>query len=258
MESWPSRRVVVLGASNAVRGISTLIQTVCRAWGGPLDLRAAIGHGRGYVSACWVLGRTLPPIVQCGLWESLADRPTAATSAMLTDIGNDLLYGVTVGRIAHGIETCLERLASRCERITVTSIPIEALQRLTPRRYELLRTMLFPTSRLTREDALSASEELNGRVKDLAARFGADVRHPFPTWYGFDPIHIRRACYGQAWREFLAAWYEDDILPPARGSWWLWFYLHVQRPQQRGLFGFAQHRVQPTCRLRDGTLVSLY
>ena len=257
-QNWPPRRVIVLGASNVVRGISTLIQTVRQASEGPFDLLAAVGHGRGYLSPSWVLGRWLPSIVDCGLWKALDERPGSPTSVLITDVGNDLLYGANVDQIIRAVEICLQRLVPRCERITMTGIPRDSLQHLTPRRFQLLRRVLFPTSRLTWQDALAATEELNGRMMELASRLGIDFRQPVSAWYGFDPIHIRRVHYGRAWSEFLAKWQGKEGFSPVPGSWWLWFYLHVQRPQRRGLFGFVQHRVQPTCRLSDGTLVSLY
>ena len=63
------------------------------SWGQPLDILAALGHGRGYGLESRVLGRRLPPILECGLWEALDRRPPCETAALLTDIGNDLVLG---------------------------------------------------------------------------------------------------------------------------------------------------------------------
>ena len=59
------------------------------------------------------LWRELPGIVECGLWDALAQRPPAPTVALLTDIGNDLLYDVPVPQIVSWVETCLDRFSPR-------------------------------------------------------------------------------------------------------------------------------------------------
>jgi len=84
----PARRVVLLGASNLTRGISTAVETARLQWGRPLDVMAALGHGRSYGLASRLLCRTLPSIVECGLWPALAARPPAPTAALVTDVGN--------------------------------------------------------------------------------------------------------------------------------------------------------------------------
>src|SRR5688572_25820972 len=88
-------RVVVLGASNVTRGISTIYETARLAVGGPLDLYAAFGHGRSLGLHTRVLGRGLCGMLDAGLWRALGDATRPRDSfALLSDIGNDLLYGV--------------------------------------------------------------------------------------------------------------------------------------------------------------------
>ena len=62
--------------------------------GVPLDILAALGHGRSYGSLSNVSGRVLPGITTCGLWERWENSPALPTRALLTDIGNDLFYDV--------------------------------------------------------------------------------------------------------------------------------------------------------------------
>jgi hypothetical protein len=258
---FPPHRAVILGASNVVRDLATMVETARRALAGPLDLLAAVGHGRGYARPSRVLGRALPSIVDCGLWEALAARPGARTYALLTDIGNDLLYGATVDEVVQSVAICLQRLADHCQRIAITELPLETLRGLAPRRFLLLRKLLFPSSRLTLDAALTAAAELNRRVVDLATPYGATIRRPVAAWYGYDPIHIRRGWRATAWRDFFSAWRDPEDaepLPLVRGSWWRWLHLSTRRPQRRRLFGMEQRRDQPVCRLPDGTWISLF
>ena len=94
-----ARRVVLLGASNLTKGIGTVVETACRTWGQPLEVHAALGHGRSYGRTTSLLGRQLPGILECGLWPALERTPGVPTAALVTDIGNDLLYGEPVGQI---------------------------------------------------------------------------------------------------------------------------------------------------------------
>ena len=87
------RRVVLLGASNLTRGLSTAVEASRLRWGRPLEMLIAAGHGRSYGLTSRVLARTLPSILACGLWDELAQRATMPTAALITDIGSDLLYG---------------------------------------------------------------------------------------------------------------------------------------------------------------------
>ena len=73
-------RVVVLGASNVARGISTIFETARLAVGGPIDLYAAFGHGRSLGLYTRVLGRGLCGMLDAGLWNALAHSPRPRAS----------------------------------------------------------------------------------------------------------------------------------------------------------------------------------
>src|SRR5438270_1664562 len=102
------RRVVLLGASNLTRGISTVVETAQAVWGSPLEVLAALGHGRSYGLRSRVFGRELPGITGCGLWGDVAARGPAETAALVTDIGNDLLYGASVPTILGWVAESLD------------------------------------------------------------------------------------------------------------------------------------------------------
>lgn len=249
------RRVVLIGASNIARALPTVLATGRQSWGYPLDFMTAAGHGRGYGTTSWVLGRSLPPIVDCGLWDDLARRPHLPTAALLTDVGNDLVFMATAERIAAWVRICLQRLESVCERITLTQLPLESLQRLDERSFLLMRFLLFPRSRLKFDDALSGSQELCERLVELARQFGTGIVKPRLDWYGWDPIHIRSSRFEEAWTSILGTWQcERSEAPSIRVS----RCIKLICPQHRRLFGIPQRRLQPAGKLSDGSSLSFY
>jgi hypothetical protein len=255
----PQRRVVLLGASNIARSLSIVIDSARNVWGSPLDIVAATGHGRSYGMSSCVLGRTLPGILQSGLWDALAQRNPAPTATLLTDIGNDILYGASAKQITDWVERCLMKLCPISERIAITQLPITSLADLGSARFIMMRTILFPKSRLTLNDALATARTLNGNVVELATRFDVSIIEPKRSWYGFDPIHIMRRQQLDAWQHIFQSWsLDNNNVPTAQHSMIHWARLRCMRPQSRYLFGVHQQQEQPARRLHDGSVVSLY
>ena len=260
----PQRRVVLLGASNLMRGISTAIESAHLACGpaAPLDVLAAFGAGRSYGTTSNVLGRRLPGILQSGLWQALRARPPLPTTALVTDIGNDLAYGVPVPQITAWIDDCLQRLASvGATRPVLTLLPEQSLRRLPPWRFRLVRTLLFPRNRMSLAEVLERAAQLNDRLRLLAAERALPMVDPDAAWFGLDPIHIRRRAWSPAWRTFVGPWAAEAGMeppPPARGSAWRWIRLQLAAPECRSWFGFARRHAQPCLRLPDGTTLSFF
>ena len=248
----PARRIVLLGASNLTRGISTVIETAWSLWGSPLEVLAALGHGRSYGLTSRVLGRELPGIKQSGLWEALAARPPAETAALVTDIGNDLLYGAPVESILGWVSDSLERLDAARARTVLTLLPIANVEALSAWRYWLVRSCAFPKCRAGLEEILDAARRLNDGLKrlgDEVVRLTDRERE----------IHIRLRHWRAAWREILSAWSDTPVgASAARGSLTRWFYLRSLPPLERRLFGRERRAAQPSGRLRDGTTIALY
>ncbi len=258
--AYPDRRVVMLGASNLTRGVSTVLATAQAYWGAqPVDALLALGHGRSYGTTTNVLGRILSSIRDCGLWTALRQRPPAPLAALVTDIGNDLLYGSSVVVIAAWVEECLDRLLDHNARVVVTQLPVKNGLAISEMRFRIFRTVLFPSCRLTLDEIRGRAAELNDRVLELCRARNIATVEQRPDWYGWDPIHIRLKHWRQAWGEILAPWLDANevppVTPPPRRRW---FYLRSLVPDHRILLGKEQRRKQPAGRLPDGTLVSLY
>jgi hypothetical protein len=252
------KRLVLLGASNVARSIDLIVRSAQRLLGGPLDIRLAMGHGRSYGDESMLLGRRLPGILPCGLWNDLQPRPASETYALVTDVGNDVMYEVPVPQIVAWVEECLRRLADAGAKIVVTRLPLESLN-IPRRRYLALRTLFYPRCGLPREEALRRARELDEALCAAARRYGACVAPVRPAWYGIDAVHIGIRPAAAAWMEILSHWLDQP--PPAqavRRSLRCWWYLSSLVPQSRRVFSFEQRRHQPSGRLRDGSTVAVY
>ena len=254
----PSRRVILLGASNVTLGLSTVIATAQQAWGTPLEIMAAIGHGRSYGMTSSVLGRALPGIVQCGLWDDLHQRPPMPTAALVTDIGNDIMYGTDVHVILRWLRTCLERLHSVADRLVITRLPLASLGRAPDWKLRLLISLFFPSSRGDYRQALAKAHELDRELLAFAGRYHAYIVQPECAWYAWDPIHIARAFRPAAWQKYLACWSDGKNFSPARRSVRRWVTTVRARPLRWSFLGIDRQCKQPTARLPDGSTLSLY
>jgi len=241
------------------RGISTIVETARQLLDQPIDVRGALGHGRSYGIKSQVLLRGLPGISECGLWESLRVPPRAPAFALLTDLGNDIVYDVPVARIAEWVAWCLDRLQEAEARTVITLLPERSLERLTAFHYYAARTVFFPWSRLSMAEALGRVRELNHRIGELASARNIPLVEPKGQWYGLDPIHIRIRHYRAAWGEILQNWLTESQEPvAATGSFRRWLELHRVRPERWWFAGIEHRREQPCRTLADGSTISLY
>ena len=255
----PRRRFILLGASNLARGLSSVVSAACHHWGCPLDIVAAIGHGRSYGNPSQVLVRGLPGILPCGMWQALAEREPLPSLALVTDIGNDIFYGVNVPQIADWVGQCIDRLQDAGAQVIVTSLPVCNLERVSAAHFAVMRRLLFPSCRLTLAGAKDSARALNELVIHEARSRGATLVEPRAAWYGLDPIHIRWGQQKTAWHAVLDAGQSADsaaigaeIVSPR------WINLLRLAPHERRLFGFEQRRAQPCARLVGGSWLSLY
>lgn len=254
-------RAIILGASNVTLAFPRLWHGLRRACVEPLEMFAAHGHGRSFGTWSRIGPRELPGIVPCRLWDDLAAQPPSAKPprALVTDIGNDLLYGVDPDQIAEWIATCLERLTAMSARIVLTQLPLASAFRLGRARFRFFRSLLFPSSDLQFDDLQSQVTRLNQHILDLGREHNVPTLDLRGQWYGFDPIHIRRRHRNPAWRELLASWFDDSTVADFRAanpteSLRQW----RQRPFERRWFGREQTTTQPALREADGSALWLY
>ena len=157
--------------------------------------------------------RTLPGIIECGLWKKLDELEASRTEnsptkprAIITDVGNDLIYGVSPEQLVTWVEECVRRLQKYESEIVLTGIPLPSLLRLSPLRYTLTQKFFFLDKKSTRDGMMQKAEELNLRLAEMVERYSVTIQPQPIEWFGFDPIHFRHRERASVWRTLCSHW----------------------------------------------------
>jgi hypothetical protein len=249
-------RVVAVGASNLTRGFNTVVATARHVWGPGVEVLAALGHGRSYGGPSTFLVRGLPGILQSGLWRELEARPVVPARALVTDVGNDIMYGHPPAQILGWVDECVARLRQVTPDVVITGLPHAATTGLRPGRYVLFRSVFFPRCRLTLDQVLRIGAEVDAGLRDIAACRGASFFPMRREWYGVDPIHIRPRMWRAAWQELLCG-----ARPPVAAALATTreaLRLYCLQPEQAWYFGRERRSPQRGVALRRGGRVWLF
>ena len=256
---YPLERVVVVGASNVARGMINIAEHVRGYRDAPIDLVVAAGHGRSLGATSNVLWRSLPGLTECGMWDALSGRPQAENvSVIVTDVGNDLLYGQTPEVVLTWLEKCVSRLCEAKCRLIMTELPLASLSGLGRVRFWAARSLLFPTSPLEFDGFIDKCKCVNEGLLRLADEFGASICQPESSWYGIDPVHVRGRQQTRAWSQILAPLRDSVEQRSSRFSNADRSRLKRVRHARREWFGRVHTRSQPAAFLSDGSIVSMY
>jgi hypothetical protein len=247
------QRVVALGASNLTRGFGTVVSTARAVWGPEIQVVAALGHGRSYGADSFFLARRLSGILDSGLWRHLETAPSLRTRALITDLGNDIAYGVSADQVLAWVDEALDRIARVTRDITMTDLPLASMRRLSRAKFLAFRSVLAPSCALSLAQVIDTAERVNSGLAALACSRGVRFVHLHPDWYGFDPIHIRPSLWQSAWREILGAGASSN----GRSAFEQW-RLYLMAPERQWIFGVERVTPQLGVRLSSGARVWLY
>jgi len=255
-------RLVLLGASNVARCLPTALTTAKALAehnhpGLPAQILVATGRGRSYGQTSGLLGRSLPGILQSGLWDALEQSPDGPTYALLTDVGNDVAYGVDPEVILSWLERCVRRLQTDQTRFAVTALPLDNLDRFPTAFLEAFRKTLFPSSTLPIAELLHRAELVDQGLRDLCNDHRLPIVEQPDRWFRFDPVHYRLGLRQSIWKTILDPWRPPEQPPaairPSRKHlfWRAW-------PEDSTVLGKQISRPQPCLHLLGDTPVSLF
>jgi hypothetical protein len=249
--------VVVLGASNVSRGLARLTATVRARSDAPVDFYVAAGHGRAYgvTSRVWV--RRLPSILASGLWRAIDRGQVEKPLALVTDVGNELLYGLGVAAVAAAVGEAARRLADRGARLAITGLPLGSISGVGTVRYGLLRSLYVPGCPLALDELKEAARWLDEELRALAAELGASYIEQRGDWYGFDAIHLRRRRLDALWDTAADAWGLPAAPGKPRATLAEWAALGTKAAEVRSVGRLTRLTRQPVIE-RAGVRVWMY
>jgi len=257
----PRPRVIAFGASNLARCLPILVRVAAAQSAGAVEVVAAAGYGRSYGLSSRFFGRELPGIKTCGVWRALAGTTLKPglreiSTGIVTDVGNDIFYGVAVETVLSWVEHAVVSVRPQVARLVLTGLPpsVASIGRV---RFAVMRRLLVPSCRLAHAEGLRRAAELHEGLAALAKKHDAVTFQGDRDWYGWDRIHLKR----RYWRGFVerllgvdrSTEQSQSALPRLAG-----FGLRSAAPESKRLFGRPRFTEQPSVCLPDGTTVALY
>lgn len=222
--SNPRALVAVLGASNVTLALPQILTAMHRrtVGRGPVEFYVAHGPGRSYGTVAGLPWVEFPALRSCGLFETLesrwrsTDRP--AVYAMLTDVGNDIMYGVSPRRIAAWVGEIVQRFQTVDARVVLTSIPVESVLRIPAWKFNVVRRILFPSYPMLRRDVFTRTVQVEAALETLGRDLSIDVLPTQAEWYSVDHIHIARRHRARVFGGWADALFADGADRPPSAS----------------------------------------
>ena len=144
----------------------------------------------------------------------------AADPALVTDIGNDLMYEAPIDQIAAWVERCSSTNFWRNVRIVMTRLPVGNIDHVPEWKFRVLRRLMFPKGSLPYATIAARARELDERLVDLAAAHNVTLVEQQRAWYGWDPIHLKSQVWPTAWHTILSPLTGGAVAPPRRIRAW--------------------------------------
>ena len=237
-------RVIALGASNLTRGLRTVRSMSRVAWGPDTEVIAALGLGRSFGADSRVLVRRLPGILQCGIWRALDRLPPQPSVGIVSDVGNDILYGYPPEQILEWVGEAVTRLQKHTRAIALTGLPTRNANVLSERQFRIMRAIMFPSSHQTLASAQASTLVVQAGLERMAAERALRFVPLRAEWYSLDPIHYRYPFWRRVWGEFLGI---DEAIWKARpepGGLLESTRLWLRADEHRWICGIHQHTPQ--------------
>ena len=153
---------VLLGASNLARGYSALTRHISKNISA-VEFLNALGPGRGYCARGGLLNFTYSPIGGCSVMKvaKVYGERGFRITVLLTDIGNDIMYGVPESSLIASLDTLIEKSLQMNAEVFLTSIHVDVSKDMGKTSFKLFKSIFYPNSPVTFDQAESAVKKLN-------------------------------------------------------------------------------------------------
>ena len=152
----------------------------------------ALGPGRGFCARGGIFNITYSPIQDCRIIESAKKQSKEAlhTVVLITDIGNDLMYGVSADTLIESLDIMIDEILKWDAEIFMTPIHVNLKKDISQTIFLVLRFLLYPSSKVNYEEldlfVLKINDYLEEKVR------GNERMHlitGLEAFVGLDRIH---------------------------------------------------------------------
>ena len=180
---------ILLGASNLARGYFALTrqlsQNISRC-----EFLNAMGPGRGYCVESGMFNFTYPPIGECRIMENVDVQQSRRIAVLLTDIGNDIMYGLPEQSLVESFDSLIEKSLLLNAEVFLTSIHVDVRQDMGRETFKLLKGIFYPNSSVTYDKADLAVKTINKYIEDKSIQNErVHLVSGLGVYCGMDKIH---------------------------------------------------------------------
>ena len=192
-----------MGASNLARGYSLLTRHISSCFGkNKTEFLNALGPGRGFCARGGMFNFTYPPIQDCRILEVAKKKSCDIRAVLITDIGNDLMYGVLADTLIESLDGLIGRALQWDAEIFLTSIHVNLKKDVSPTMFFILKSFFYPGSSITYEEADLFITKVNGYLEEKARQNErVYLISGMTSFIGMDKIHYSFLKTHLAWEK---------------------------------------------------------
>ena len=192
-----------MGASNLARGYSLLTRHISSCFGkNKTEFLNALGPGRGFCARGGMFNFTYPPIQDCRILEVAKKKSCDTRAVLITDIGNDLMYGVLADTLIESLDGLIGRALQWDAEIFMTSIHVNLKKDVSPTMFFILKSFFYPGSSITYEEADMFIIKVNGYLEEKARQNErVYLISGMTSFIGMDKIHYSFLKTHLAWEK---------------------------------------------------------
>ena len=190
-----------MGASNLARGYGLLTRHLSKCLGVKnIEFLNALGPGRGFCAKGGMFNFIYPPIQDCQVIEAAEKKTKNTRVVLLTDLGNDLMYGVTADALIECLDMLIDRMLKWNAEIFLTSIHINIKKDISRRIFYILRFIFYPRSKINFEEADLLVTKINFYLEEKTRKNKkVHLITGMESYAGLDKIHYSLFKMHKAW-----------------------------------------------------------
>jgi hypothetical protein len=203
MAQSPHILFLLMGASNLARGYSMLTRHILSCFGkNKTEFLSALGPGRGFCSRGGMFNFNYPPIQDSLILEAAEKKSCDIRVVLITDIGNDLMYGVSADTLIESLDGLLERALLWNVEIFMTSIHVNLKKDVSKTAFFILKSLFYPGSSITYEETNLFIIKVNGYLEEKTEQNErVHLISGMESFAGADKIHYSLLKTHSAWKK---------------------------------------------------------